>query len=398
MPRCRASAARPLSASTCPRRARPLPTGGWSPWPPRVRASWQLVPRSVFSTVSSPQALKRAVCFLAVTGKIKLALTAGKANPAPPVGPALGSKVRNTLGRQLSAFSDARQAANEAVATRGRVMMGTHASQRSRRARPPGCEHHGFLQGVQRADVENGGRDYPRRDHRLRGQSRGGTVVPAGREGLTCLTPPVCFSTDTRPSCHTSPLCLPFLPPVLPCPALGARHPTLATPRRVLFTRRRRRRLLDPQDRSFTFVLKTPPASVLLLKAAKVEKGSGKPNKEKVGKVTKAQVKVRLRWIKPAQALRARGQGAHDADQLLVFWRGQLGRRQRWQRCGASAQHARLTAARRPTPFHPPSSSPSAGNRRQKAARHQLQQAGVGHAHDRGHRPQHGHRRRRLSN
>ena len=44
------------------------------------------------------------------------------------------------------------------------------------------------------------------------------------------------------------------------------------------------------QDRSYTFITKTPPASVLLVKAAKVEKGSGVPNKNKVGKVTKAQV------------------------------------------------------------------------------------------------------------
>src|SRR6478736_5664554 len=44
-------------------------------------------------------------------------------------------------------------------------------------------------------------------------------------------------------------------------------------------------------DRSFTFITKTPPASVLLLKAAKIEKGSGEPNKNKVGKVTKAQVR-----------------------------------------------------------------------------------------------------------
>ncbi|MFL5815520.1 MAG: 50S ribosomal protein L11 [Bdellovibrionia bacterium] len=43
-------------------------------------------------------------------------------------------------------------------------------------------------------------------------------------------------------------------------------------------------------DRSFTFITKTPPASVLLLKAAKIEKGSGEPNKTKVGKVTKKQV------------------------------------------------------------------------------------------------------------
>ncbi len=43
-------------------------------------------------------------------------------------------------------------------------------------------------------------------------------------------------------------------------------------------------------DRSFTFITKTPPASILLLKAAKIEKGSGEPNKNKVGKVTKQQV------------------------------------------------------------------------------------------------------------
>ncbi len=43
-------------------------------------------------------------------------------------------------------------------------------------------------------------------------------------------------------------------------------------------------------DRSFTFITKTPPAAVLLLRAAKLKKGSGVPNKEKVGKVTSAQV------------------------------------------------------------------------------------------------------------
>ena len=43
-------------------------------------------------------------------------------------------------------------------------------------------------------------------------------------------------------------------------------------------------------DRSYTFITKTPPASILLLKAAGIEKGSGTPNKEKVGKVTKQQV------------------------------------------------------------------------------------------------------------
>ncbi len=43
-------------------------------------------------------------------------------------------------------------------------------------------------------------------------------------------------------------------------------------------------------DRSFTFITKTPPASILLIKAAKVDKGSGQPNKNKVGSVTKSQV------------------------------------------------------------------------------------------------------------
>ncbi len=44
-------------------------------------------------------------------------------------------------------------------------------------------------------------------------------------------------------------------------------------------------------DGSFTFVLRTSPAAVMLLKAAKVEKGSAAPNKDKVGKVTRAQIK-----------------------------------------------------------------------------------------------------------
>ena len=44
-------------------------------------------------------------------------------------------------------------------------------------------------------------------------------------------------------------------------------------------------------DNSFTFVLKTPPAAVLLRKAAGIDKGSGVPNKSKVGKVTRKQVR-----------------------------------------------------------------------------------------------------------
>ena len=44
-------------------------------------------------------------------------------------------------------------------------------------------------------------------------------------------------------------------------------------------------------DRSFTFELKTPPAAVLLKKAAKIAKGSGEPNRDKVGKVTRSQLR-----------------------------------------------------------------------------------------------------------
>ena len=44
-------------------------------------------------------------------------------------------------------------------------------------------------------------------------------------------------------------------------------------------------------DRSFNFITKTPPAAVLLKKAAGLEKGSGEPNRDKVGKVTRDQVK-----------------------------------------------------------------------------------------------------------
>ena len=44
-------------------------------------------------------------------------------------------------------------------------------------------------------------------------------------------------------------------------------------------------------DRSYTFITKTPPASILLIKAAGLEKGSGVPNRDKVGKVTKKQVR-----------------------------------------------------------------------------------------------------------
>ena len=43
-------------------------------------------------------------------------------------------------------------------------------------------------------------------------------------------------------------------------------------------------------DRSFTFITKTPPAAVLIMKAAKIEKGSGEPNRNKVGSLTMSQI------------------------------------------------------------------------------------------------------------
>ena len=52
-------------------------------------------------------------------------------------------------------------------------------------------------------------------------------------------------------------------------------------------------------DRSFTFITKTPPASILLLKAAGLQKGSGVPNKNKVGNVTKQQVEEIARTKMP---------------------------------------------------------------------------------------------------
>ena len=48
---------------------------------------------------------------------------------------------------------------------------------------------------------------------------------------------------------------------------------------------------VNPKDKSFTFVTKVPTVAVLIKKAAKIEKASGKPNKEKVATITKAQVK-----------------------------------------------------------------------------------------------------------
>ena len=54
--------------------------------------------------------------------------------------------------------------------------------------------------------------------------------------------------------------------------------------------KKRKRRRCSYQDRSFTFVLKTPPTPVLIKKALGLETASARPNRDKVGKLTKAQV------------------------------------------------------------------------------------------------------------
>ena len=69
------------------------------------------------------------------------------------------------------------------------------------------------------------------------------------------------------------------------------------------------------EDRSFTFVLKTPPAVNMLKKAAGIEKGSAKPNKEKVGKITRDQ----LRTIAEAKS---KDLNAYDRDKALKMIEG----------------------------------------------------------------------------
>jgi large subunit ribosomal protein L11 len=63
-------------------------------------------------------------------------------------------------------------------------------------------------------------------------------------------------------------------------------------------------------DGSFSFVLKTPPAGVLLRKAAGIEKGSGVPNREKVGKVTRGQ-------IREIAELKFKDMNANDIDAAM---------------------------------------------------------------------------------
>ena len=68
-------------------------------------------------------------------------------------------------------------------------------------------------------------------------------------------------------------------------------------------------------DRTFTFELRTPPAAVLLKRAAKIEKGSGEPNRNKVGKVTRAQVRE-------IAELKMPDLNAHDVDAAMKIVAG----------------------------------------------------------------------------
>ena len=69
------------------------------------------------------------------------------------------------------------------------------------------------------------------------------------------------------------------------------------------------------EDRSFTFITKTPPAAVLIKEALRIEKGSGEPNREKVGRLTKAQ----LRSIAEAKM---EDLNARDVDQAMLVIAG----------------------------------------------------------------------------
>jgi len=68
-------------------------------------------------------------------------------------------------------------------------------------------------------------------------------------------------------------------------------------------------------DRSFSFVTKTPPASFLLKKAAKIKSGSGEPNKNKVGKITRSQ-------LKEIAEVKMTDLNANDIDQAIKIIEG----------------------------------------------------------------------------
>jgi len=175
-----------------------------------------------------------------VTGYIKLALPAGKANPAPPVGPALGAKVRGggvgggwgVRGPRCVRIAVPRMLRGPRVAV---VAAATaRARPRPRRGRAAG--------------------------RRARPRARTHTPLPPPSprpQGVNIMDFCKQYNAATQDKAGT----------IIPV------------------------EITVYEDRSFTFILKTPPASVLLTKAAGIEKGSGNPKTEKVGTVTRAQVR-----------------------------------------------------------------------------------------------------------
>jgi large subunit ribosomal protein L11 len=69
------------------------------------------------------------------------------------------------------------------------------------------------------------------------------------------------------------------------------------------------------EDRSFTFVTKTPPAAVLIRQAIKINKGSGEPNRTKVGKISQAQ-------LRDIAERKLQDLNAHDVDQAAKIIAG----------------------------------------------------------------------------
>ena len=73
-------------------------------------------------------------------------------------------------------------------------------------------------------------------------------------------------------------------------------------------------------DRSFTFITKTPPASILLKRAAGIAKGSGTPNKDKVGKVTEKQVEEIAKQKMPDLNAASRRSGDQEHQGNGALW------------------------------------------------------------------------------
>lgn len=191
-----------------------------------------------------------------VTGMIKLALQAGKANPAPPVGPALGAKVSVCcLGMHNQAYA---------------VLLA-----------------HKWRVGLQGVNIMAFCKEY-----NAATQDKVGTVIPVEItvfEVSRSILLASCSVNKRSVVCPTisgaANIMFHLVTNDFECYNM-CENP-FASPHWVFDCHH-----LILQDRSFTFILKTPPASVLLAKAAGVAKGSGNPKTEKVGKISQAQLKV----------------------------------------------------------------------------------------------------------